>query len=153
MNGTGVDVARNRHTELNLLTDNARLTRRMLRSSIVEIKQDISTEFNFVHFLDRLHSLFHMSSNSLHRMALNLRMLKNDLDMAWQGRLTPSVLLSDQLSKRLHPVCKQIDKTYSRPFPLRNMLEYYKSLPVVAACDNDIIQMAMIIRLKKIGQF
>ena len=152
LNDTRVDVARNRHN-LNLLTESVRLTRRMLRSSITEIKQDISAEFNFNHFLNRLHSLFHMSSNSLHRIAFNLQMLQSDLEMAWQGRLSPTLIPSAQLNKLLHQVRKQMDKTYSLPFPLRNMSEYYKSLPVVAACDNDVIHMAMIIPLKKTGQY
>ena len=78
----------------------------MLRSSVAEIKEDISVEFDFNPLLDRLHSQFHMSSYSPHRIAFNLQMIKNDLDMAQQDRLSPSLVPPDQLSKLL-----QIDKT------------------------------------------
>ena len=150
VNDTRTYVAINREN-LNKLSEGVRVTRQIFRAAINDLRLDMSSEFRFNHFITRLHSLFHLSTSVLNRIALNIHSLKQDLDLAWTGRLSPSLVNSRQFKKLLNNVRKNIDKSYRLPFTTRRLSEYYKSLPVVMAYNDNTIHLAMIIPLVKTG--
>ena len=133
---------------LNKLSHSVRITRGILQNTINDLKNDIATEFQFNHFINHLHSMIHLSNSVLRRLGLSLQLLQHDLSLAWDGKLSSTLLCSEQLRRLLNQIRKRVDKSLSLPFPLRRISEYYKHLPVIMAYDSDI-HLAMIIPLIK----
>ena len=146
LNETRADVTTNRNM-LNKLSHSVRITRGILQNTINDLKNDIATEFQFNHFINHLHSMIHLSNSVLRRLGLSLQLLQHDLSLAWDGKLSSTLLCSEQLRRLLNQIRKRVDKSLSLPFPLR-ISEYYKHLPVIMAYDSDI-HLAMIIPLIK----
>ena len=84
----------------------------------------------------------------MRRLGLDLQMLQHDLSMAWSGKLSSTLLCSEQLRRLLNQICRRVDRSLSLPFSLKKISEYYKHIPVIMAVDSmTSIHLAMIIPL------
>ena len=147
LNDTRTDVATNRRI-LNKLSSSVRTTRNMFRNTINDLKHDIANEFQFNYFINRLHSMIHISNTMMRRLGLDLQMLQHDLSMAWSGKLSSTLLCSEHLRRLLNQIRRRVDRFLSLPFSLKKISEYYKHIPVIMAVDSmTSIHLAMIIPL------
>ena len=152
LNDTRVAVSRNREY-LNKLSLSVRMTRRILNNALNELRDQLSVQNQLDHFIVRIHSLFHMATLSLHRIGFNLQVLKDDLHEAWKGHISSTLLSTEQFKSLLQHVRRQIGDRYTLPFPLRRISEYYRFVPTVMVLDNNVVHLAMIIPLKKTGEY
>ena len=147
LNDIRSDVATNRHI-LNKLRSSVRMTCNMLRNTINDLKHDIANEFQFSYFINRLHSMIHIPNTMMRKLGLDLQMLQHDLSMAWSGRLSSTLLCSEQLRRLLNQIHRHVDRSLSLLFPLKKISEYYKHIPIIMALDSmTSIHLAMIIPL------
>ena len=127
------------------------MTRRILNSALNELQLSVQNQLE--HFIVKIHSLFHMATLSLHQIDFNLQMLKDDLQEAWKGPISLTLHRTELFKSLLQHVCRQIGDIYTFPLPLRRISEYYRFVPIVMVLDNNVVHLAMIIPLKKIGEY
>ena len=148
INNTRQELYRNRKA-INSLALSVRITRDSFMQLTEALEYDLSNEIHFEHFYQNIQSLFQIMTSTLHKFSRNLVVLHYDLQLAFQGTLTQSMIPSIQMKRLLLNIKRNIDKPYQLPFRLNRLEEYYRNLPIVTGISNGKITIAMIIPLKE----
>ena len=151
LNTTHAQVGENRMI-LNKLSESVTSTQIALNDIVSKIQLEMRDEFDFGHFVDSMVSMFNLASSSIHRISYNLQTLKNDLALARNGNLSPTLISSRQLKELLKTIKRKLQVPYTLPYPIKEVAQYYHNFPVIMVSNGNSISLALVIPLKEAGK-